>query len=159
MFKKSHWPGILLTSTCLTVALAWMQRVDSTLPQKLPTPTPEAVQVALPTETWRVIVLPTPTPWPTEHLIVIPRPPATPSPTPEWFATAPCGCSYDAYDCADFKDTLGNVSVEGAQICFNYCLDQTGGDPHRLIQDVPWDAYINTAWVCTDGRIAAESGE
>lgn len=155
MWKKSAWPGIAAASFAIATVLAWMQHADSTMPQKLPTPTSEAVQQAIPTEFHRV-VLPTPTPKPTEVLIVIPRPPVTPSPTPEWFATAPCGCSYDAYNCADFRDTLGNQSTEGAQLCFDYCLDQTGADVHHLVQDAPWDAYINTSWVCTDGRIKAE---
>ena len=99
-------------------------------------------------------VFPTVTPKP--PLIVITATP-TATPTVDLYGTAPCGCSYDAYDCSDFRDAQHNVSVEGAQLCFNYCLEKTGTDPHRLIQDVPWDAYINTAYVCTDGRIKFES--
>lgn len=133
--------GVSVIIATLASANDRMQSVSATPQEQVITSTPTAVQK---------IILPTPTPRP----IVLPSP--TPRPTADLYSTAPCGCSYDAYDCADFKDALGNVSVDGAQLCFNYCLDKTGGDPHHLIQDVPWDAYINTAYVCTDGRIKAE---
>jgi hypothetical protein len=158
MFKKSTWPGIAAASFAVAVILTWMQDADSRIPQAVHS-TPSAsrafAQATLPTETWR-IVLPTATLRPTAIVVT-----ATPLPTPtiNLYGTAPCGCSYDAYDCSDFKDALGNVSVDGAQLCFNYCLEKTGTDPHHLISDVPWDAYINTAWVCTNGEIRFEDGD
>jgi micrococcal nuclease len=44
------------------------------------------------------------------------------TPTP----TAVCDCSDDKYNCADFS------SHSAAQACFNYCMEQTGMDIHRL---------------------------
>lgn len=152
--KKSSWPGVLAAGLGIGIALTWVNKVDTQLPRAAQsTPAYEAaVQQALPTETWR-IVLPTPTtrPWYASTPTAVP--------TADLYSTAPCGCSYDAYNCADFKDALGNQNPDGAQLCFNYCLDKTGTDVHHLVQDSPWDAYINTAWVCTDGRIKAESSQ
>lgn len=57
---------------------------------------------------------------------VEPRPTSTPPvlrPTP---TPAVCGCSSDIYNCSDF-----NTQVE-AQACFDYCMEMTGRDVHKL---------------------------
>jgi len=40
--------------------------------------------------------------------------------------TGPCDCGKNRYNCADF------TSQTEAQACFDFCLDQTGEDVHRL---------------------------
>jgi len=75
--------------------------------------------------------------------------PQPPRPANQW-ANAPCGCSYDAYNCEDFKDAEGNRSQEGAQICYNYCMDQVAYDVHKLVVDRPDDVYVLSGWACID---------
>ena len=40
--------------------------------------------------------------------------------------TGPCDCGKNRYNCADFR------TQADAQVCFDFCLDQTGEDIHRL---------------------------
>ncbi len=40
--------------------------------------------------------------------------------------TGPCDCDRNLYDCRDFRDQAE------AQTCFDYCMDTTGRDVHRL---------------------------
>lgn len=106
--------------------------------------TPTATQVTpLPTELWR-IVLPTATPRPTDVLVVLPRQPVTPSPEPtiNIWSSAACGCASDVYSCSDF------VSQEAAQLCMNWCVEQTGEDVHHLVYTDTSDIYAWDGWAC-----------
>ena len=147
--KKGIGSGIFVTGLGVSILVAMLSRQGAPLVQQGP---PLQPSTPLP-----IIVLPTPTPKPPRATLAVVTATPTATPTVDLYGTAPCGCSYDAYNCEDFRDALGAVSVEGAQLCFNYCLAKTGADVHGLIRDVPWDAYINTAWVCTNGEIKFES--
>lgn len=75
------------------------------------TAVPTVISTATPT-----IVVPTQTP----------QPPATSTPQPP----AGCSiCSYDAYNCSDFK------RQRDAQACYDYCMTMVGYDVHRLDSD------------------------
>ncbi|TAL51155.1 hypothetical protein EPN81_00670 [Patescibacteria group bacterium] len=50
----------------------------------------------------------------------------TQEPAPAVTTTAVCDCSGDEYNCDDFS------SHSSAQACYDYCLEQTGKDIHRL---------------------------
>jgi hypothetical protein len=56
-------------------------------------------------------------------------PSSTMTPTRYPHNKAVCVCSYDRYDCEDFKKQIQ------AQACFNFCFSQGAGDVHHLDDD------------------------
>lgn len=91
------------------------QASRSFVPVAMAPEVPTAVPTVIPTMT-PTIVVPTQTP----------MPPATSTPQPP----AGCSiCSYDAYNCSDFK------TQREAQACYEYCMAMVGYDVHRLDGD------------------------
>lgn len=75
-----------------------------------------------------------------ETRVVLPTP--TPRPTQNLYIDAPCGCAYDAYNCSDFN------SQEGGQLCYNWCVDQVGKDVHNLVYTDTSSIYAFDGWAC-----------
>lgn len=126
--KSDLW-GILFGTAAVAAAVAVLGANE---PQAVTPPTIiTTIQQAGPTPPW---TLPTITPRPTHAL----------------YSQAPCGCSYDAYQCTDFREPSGALSQPGAQICFNYCMDQVGEDVHNLVIDNPDDAYVWDGFACKE---------
>ena len=69
---------------------------------------------------------PAPTPSPAPTPVPAPAPQPQPQPQPAPAPTAVCDCSGNKYNCGDFS------GHSAAQACFNYCMQQTGTDIHRL---------------------------
>ena len=68
----------------------------------------------------------TPEVQPQQHLAIVAFgvPTATPAPS-----AGPCPCYADLYNCADF------ASQYEAQQCYNWCMVQGLGDPHKIDRD------------------------
>ncbi len=67
----------------------------------------------------------------TPEALVAPQDEATPTDAPPNPTATPdtCDCSHDSYRCADFS------TQREAQACYDFCLEQTGTDVHRLDSD------------------------
>lgn len=108
------------------VPIATAPTVTSTI-----TPTNTFVPVVTATSPSTATSTPTFTPTPTETLIPSPTLTETPAPTPTatQIPSGPCLCSGDLYNCSDFQ------TQAAAQACFDFCLQVTGIDIHRLDRD------------------------
>jgi len=105
-----------------------------------PTATPTATMTPSPTNT----PVPTNTPEPTKRPTNTPEPTKRPTNTPEPTSEPPptgCNtCAYDAYNCDDFSRR------RDAQACYEYCLEETGRDVHRLDNDNDGEACESLPW-------------